>query len=122
MFGGAGGLPMGTVVRWQLELGGEVISRIDADDYEFPWTYGRLVDSPGFDRFRVFFGNPDDWPETPEFEALCREITAKGDFALREVPAAAVYRSVTLRQEGEVVWFRYGEAADPGAASDRGGK
>ena len=41
------------VVRWQLELGNEVVARIDADEYDFPFTYGLLVDSPTLSGFDV---------------------------------------------------------------------
>ena len=72
--------------RWQLELGREVIARIDADFHEFPWTYGSLVDSPQFERFRSYFTSEDEWPEDdPAFEELCGEIQSKGGFAIRDV-------------------------------------
>ena len=99
---------------WQLELGGEVVGRIVADAYEFPWTYGNLVDSPQFERFRTYFTNEDDWPEDdPAFEKLCGEINSKGGFAIREVSTNTLYRGVRLNQEKDVVWFRH---ADPAAA------
>jgi hypothetical protein len=43
---------MAGVVRWHLALGDKIVARIDADEYAFPFTYGVLVDSPAFDRFR----------------------------------------------------------------------
>jgi hypothetical protein len=100
--------------RWQLELGGEVIAYIDADAYEFPWTYGNLVDSPRFERFRCYFTDEDTWPDNdPAFEALCEEIGAKGRFTLRDTTTDTLYRGVRLNQENGVVWFRHG---DPVAA------
>jgi hypothetical protein len=98
--------------RWQLELGGDVIALIDADSYEFPWTYGNLVDSPQFDRFRSYFSNEDDWPEDdPTFEELCGEILSKGGFAIRDLSTNTLYHGVRLNQEKDVVWFRYGDSA-----------
>jgi hypothetical protein len=115
------------LIRWHLELGGEVIARIDAEDYDFPWIYGRLVDSPAFERFRVYFADEDSWPETPKFDALIAEIRAKGRFVLREVPTDLSYRSFRLNQEGEVVWFRFsepdvGQAFQPDSAKTSGWK
>jgi hypothetical protein len=100
--------------HWQLELGGALIARIDADSFEFPWTYGTLVDSPQFERFRVYFTNDENWPESdPVFESLCGEIDAKGGFAIREMSTNILYRDVRLNQENNIVWFRHG---DPAAA------
>ncbi len=98
-------------VRWQLELGGAVVARIDAEEYDFPWTHGRLVDSPAFDRFRPYFSNSDNWPDDdPEFEALCGEVDAAGGFVLRELPGGTVYGGVCLNHDGgQVVWFRHGD-------------
>ena len=100
-------------VRWQLELGGEVVAQIDATEFDFPFTYGRLMDSPGFDRFRPYFADDTDWPDDdPEFEALCGEVQNRGGFVLRELPAGAVYRSVCLNHDGKYgVWFRHGDPA-----------
>jgi hypothetical protein len=98
-------------VRWELELGGEVIARIDANEYEFPFTYGCLVESPEFERFRPYFADPDAWPDDDkEFEALCGEIVARGGFLLREVASGVTYRGVCLNHDdGNVVWFRHGD-------------
>jgi hypothetical protein len=51
-----------SVMRWQLELDKEVIARIDVDEFDFPFTYGQLVDSPLFERFRRYFSDPDQSP------------------------------------------------------------
>jgi hypothetical protein len=98
-------------VRWQLELAGEVVACINADEYEFPWTYGRLVDSPGFERFRRYFTDPEDWPDDdPELEALCREVQDGGGFVLRDLSTGMTYRGVCLNHDGgQVVWFRHGD-------------
>jgi hypothetical protein len=104
---------MAGVVRWQLELDREVVARIDADDYSFPFTYGRLVESPAFERFRRYFTDDNDWPDDdPELEALCGEVQARGRFVLREMPSGVAYRGVCLNHDGgEVVWFRHGDPA-----------
>jgi hypothetical protein len=102
--------PTGRAVRWQLELGDEVVARIDADDYYFPFTYGRLVDSPAFERFRLYFTDDNDWPEDdPQLEALCGEVHDRSGFLLREMTTGVAYRGVCLNHDGgEVVWFRHG--------------
>lgn len=99
------------VVRWQLELGTEIIARIDADEYDFPFTYGQLVDSPEFERFRRYFTDDNDWlEEDQELEALCGEVLDRGGFVLREVPSGVVYQGVCLNHNGrQVVWFRHGD-------------
>src|SRR5262245_4587665 len=101
---------MAEVIRWHLELGGEVIARIaDAGEYDFPWTYGRLVESPGFERFRPYFTDPDDWPEDdPAIEALCAEVHSRGGFVLHDFQTGEVHQGVRLNQRGEAVWFRIG--------------
>jgi hypothetical protein len=101
---------MAEPIRWHLELGGEVIARIaDADDYDFPWTYGRLVDSPGFERFRLFFSDTDDWPEDDaELEAICGEVQNRGGFVLRDLKTGEVHENLSFNHKGEYVWFRIG--------------
>lgn len=101
---------MAEAIRWHLELGGEVVARIaDANEYEFPWTYGVLVDSPEFERSRPYFTDPDDWPEDdPAIEALCGEVDARGDFTLRDLQTGQIYPRMWLNQRGEYVWFRIG--------------
>lgn len=93
--------------QWSLELGGETIASFLATGYEFPWTYARLVESSEFERYRQYFSDEDFWPETVEFEALCREIRDKGKFTLRCITSGEVHTSFRLNQEGECVWFRY---------------
>ena len=103
--------PKERVVRWQLELGDEVVARIDADEFDFPFTYGRLVDSPTFERFRRYFTDANDWPEDDvQLEALCGEVQESGGFLLREMPTGVAYCNVCLNHDGEqVVWFRHGD-------------
>ena len=105
--------PMSPVVRYHLELGGEVVALIEADMYEFPWTYGRLVNSPAFERFRRYFTDDNDWPEDdPELDALCGEVHDRGWFVLRDVSSGVVYPGVLLHHDGrDVVWFRHGDPA-----------
>jgi hypothetical protein len=81
------GTPMGEAIRWHLELAGEVVAPIaDAGDYDFPWTYGTLVSSPEFERFRPYFTDPDEWPDDdPAFEALYGEVQSRGGFILHDL-------------------------------------
>jgi hypothetical protein len=105
---------MAEVTRWQLELDGEVIARIDADEYAFPWTYGRLVDSPQFERFLRYFTDSNDWPDDdPELEALCGEVHTRGRFVLRALSTGMAYQGVCLNHDGgQMVWFRHGASTD----------
>ena len=91
---------------WQLELGNERIASLTQATCEFPWTYARLMDSPAFERFRPYFSDDQLWPDTPEFDALCEEVRAKGGFVLRDLTTHQAYHHVTLHQAGEDVWFR----------------
>jgi hypothetical protein len=97
-------------IRWQLELGGKVIAKIaDAKEYEFPWTYGIIVDSPEFERFRRFFTDPDDWADNdPELEALTAEVHSKGEFLLRNLQTGKLHHPFRMNQNREYVWFRIG--------------
>lgn len=101
---------MSEAIRWQLELGGEVIARIlDAHDYEFPWTYGKLFESPGFERFRVYFTDPEYWPnDDPAIEALCSEVQDRGGFVLRDFQTGQSHPGIIFNQRAESVWFRIG--------------
>lgn len=98
-------------IRWQLELGDEVVARVDADEYDFPFTYGRLVDSPSFERFRLYFTDSNYWPDDdPELEVLCEEIQARGRFVLRDMSSGVAYQGVCLNHDGgHVIWFRHGD-------------
>jgi len=101
---------MADVIRWHLELGGEVIARIsDAREYEFPWTYGVVVASPQFERFRPYFTDPDTWPDDdPAMNALCDEVASRGGFLLRDFQTGVVHQPVTFNQNSAYVWFRIG--------------
>jgi hypothetical protein len=98
------------IVRWHLELGDEVVARIDADEFSFPFTYGRLVNSPQFERFRQYFTDPNDWPDDDDaLEKLCSEVQSHGRFVLRDTSSGIVYEGVCLNHDGtDVVWFRHG--------------
>lgn len=98
------------IIRWHLELGGEVIARIvDAHEYEFPWTYGFVADSPAFERFRPYHTDSDTWPiDDPVIEALCAEVHARGGFVLRDIHDGTVYPDMKVNQNPEYVWFRIG--------------
>jgi hypothetical protein len=93
-----------------LELGGEVVAGIvDTGEYDFPWTYGTLVESPEFERFRLYFSDPEDWPDDdPTIEALCGEVQSRGGFVLRDSLTGRSHQGVTLNLRGELVWFRIG--------------
>jgi hypothetical protein len=98
------------VVRWHLELGGEVIACIaDARDYDFPWTCGTRVRSPAFVRFRPYFTCPDDWPDDdPVVDALCGEVQSRGGFGLGDLTTGQVSPGIRINQRGESAWFRVG--------------
>jgi hypothetical protein len=71
------------------------------------------VDSPGFERFRRYFTDPEGWPEDdPELETLCGEVQSRGRFVLRKLPDGVTYQGVCLNHDGgQVVWFRHGDPA-----------
>lgn len=92
---------------WQLKLGNELIATIGFRSYEFSWTYGELIKSPAFERFRIYFSDEDMWPETPEFDALCQEVEDKGGFILAEMSTGETFRNIRLNHKGAYVWFRY---------------
>jgi hypothetical protein len=96
---------------WHLELASEVIARIEVDEHDFPFFYGRLVDSPEFERFRRYFTDPEDWPDDDtELEALSGEVQSRGQFVLREMASGIAYRGVCLNHDGaQAVWFRHGD-------------
>lgn len=101
---------MAADIRWHLELGGEVVARIaDANTYEYPWTYGTLVDSPEFERFRPYFTDPEGWADDdPAMEALCGEVQHRGWFVLRDLKTGELHRGFLFNQDEELVWFRIG--------------
>lgn len=92
--------------RWLLSLGDAHIATIRTTAFAFPWTHGELVDSPLFDRFRVYFSDDAQWPETPEFDALLAEIQHSGRFALTDAGSGQRFSNVTLWHDGDAVWFR----------------
>ncbi|MEW4487371.1 hypothetical protein AB1L42_04780 [Thalassoglobus sp. JC818] len=42
-------------MQYHLELEGEVVATIVSESYEFPWTLGRLLNSPEFEQFQTYF-------------------------------------------------------------------
>ena len=92
---------------WHLELGSERIARLTEETFEFPWIYARLIDSPAFERFRVYFSDDASWPDTQEFENLCDEVRSRGGFVLRNMSTDDTYHHVTINQVGDLAWFRY---------------
>lgn len=97
-------------MRWHLELEGEVITKIqDAHKYDFPWTYGILIESPEFERFRPYFTDSDFWSDDDSMiEALCVEVYTKGGFTLRDIITGETYLNLRLNQREDTVWFRTG--------------
>jgi hypothetical protein len=100
-------------MQYRLELGGEVVATIVASGYEFPWTYGRLVNSPEFERFRTYFTDDNDWPENDsDLEVLCGDVQAHGRFRIRDLSSGVAYQGVCLNHDGgDGVWFRHGDPA-----------
>jgi hypothetical protein len=92
---------------WQLELGDEVIAKLQLRSYEFPWIDADIVDSSKFERYRSYFSEFEDWQETPEFDDLQAEIEAKGDFRLRDIDTGTVENGVTMYENGDFVTFRF---------------
>jgi hypothetical protein len=99
---------MADLIRWQLELGDEVIAKIiDEHAYEFPWSRGRLVDSPGFERFKDYFARAEDGRWSEDLEVLSAEIEAQGDFTLRDLQTGTISSSVILHEfDDNIVVFR----------------
>jgi hypothetical protein len=101
-------MPIGTI--WELGLGDEVITTVREAGYDWPWTYGDLEDPAAFDRFRAYFPRSDEeWPDTPEFDALYNEILVKGGFWLRDTASGERLNNVSPINHdgsGSVVWFR----------------
>ncbi|NIX77208.1 hypothetical protein [Microvirga terricola] len=93
--------------RLVLELGGEAIAEIAVKAIDFPWTYGRLLDTSKFERYRPYFTDASSWPDDDqELDQLCSEVKLKGGFHLRCLTTGARFTDVVLNQEDEVVWFR----------------
>jgi|GEM_PF-6854956 len=99
-------MSVGTI--WELGLGDEVISIIREIGYEFPWTYGELADPAKLDRFRIYFGADENWPESADFDALLAEIRIKGGFWLRDTTTGEQLNGVfPINHDGASgVWFR----------------
>jgi hypothetical protein len=95
-------------IRWRLRFGDTLIAEIaDADCTDWPWTYGRLVDSSTFDRFRKYF---TDWDlsddEDPEIDELIDEIQSMGPITLIDEETNRTYDNPTINQNGNSIWFR----------------
>ena len=98
-------MPIDTI--WELGLGDEIVTTIRETDYEFPWTYGELADPAKFDRFRVYFGPDENWPQSAEFDALLSELENKGRFWLRDTSNGERLDNVRANHDGgSGVWFR----------------
>lgn len=95
---------------WQLLLGDALLTEITMTRYEFPWTYGEVSDIAAFNRVRTYFHDPDEWPDTADFNALVEFITQNGGFVLRDLRDAAAYQTFTLNAEHDTnsatIWFR----------------
>jgi hypothetical protein len=95
------------VKTWHLELGDEVIAKLQLRSYEFPWIDAEIVDASKFERYRSYFSDIEDWPETPESDDLRAEIEAKGYFQLRDVDNGAVESRITMYENSDFVTFRF---------------
>ncbi|HWV11405.1 MAG TPA: hypothetical protein VN156_17790 [Pseudomonas sp.] len=93
--------------RWYLTLGDTLIATIQGDGHDFPWTLGTLIESPEFERYRVYFSDDEHWPDTQAFEDLCEEIHHQGRFVLVNVETGERFHNLTLNHDGDAVWFRY---------------
>lgn len=108
--------------EWQLMLGGDLVTGIVQTSYEFPWTYGDVTDLDAFNRVRPYFRDPDEWPDTIEFDVLTQYIEQNGGFALHDVRENTTYRPFTLNADYEddsaTVWFRHSTVEAIDAESD----
>jgi hypothetical protein len=100
------------IIRWQLELGDEVIGQIiDEHAYEFPWAIGRLVDDSKFERFRGYLNfdyNDEDRVWSESLEEFSEEIKARGGFILRDLETGMVESDIILYDYGNnLVCFRW---------------
>lgn len=86
--------------RWELVLGGEVITRItDLLKPDGWFICGALFgDSSKFERFRLYFkkAHTGRWSkktlDAPALELLCDEVRARGEFELHDRKTGAVWR------------------------------
>jgi hypothetical protein len=92
---------------WHLYLGDELIAQIRSEATDFPWTYGKLINAPKFEKFRTYFSDEDFWPETPEFDDLIEEIHHRGKFSITNTQTDERFDNLRLNQDGDDVWFRY---------------
>lgn len=68
---------------WTLKLGEDALAELRYDSFETPWLTVLVVAEAGFERFRGYFGELDDWPDADlEFDAMVAEVEAKGGFTL----------------------------------------
>jgi len=107
-------------VRWQLRFGDEIIANIkDAHASDWPWTYGTLVDSPQFEKFRKYF---TDWDlvddDDPEIDELIMTIESMGTITLHDNQTGRIYTKPVFNHNGESVWFRLHEHDASNAARD----
>lgn len=75
---------MTKVQKWELTLGERAMAELWFDSYETPWITVRVKAGPGFDRFRSYFAQEDDWPDEGDrgFESVLDEVTMLGGFRL----------------------------------------
>jgi hypothetical protein len=113
IFLNAKGRPKTTsTIRWQLRFGDHVIANVeDAHAVDWPWTYGTLVDSPQFERFRKYFTpwDLDDDDDDPEIDELIEIIKKMGEITLHDNKTNRTYTNPVFNHSGESVWFRLHE-------------
>jgi hypothetical protein len=95
------------LIDWHLYLGDELIAELRSETIDFPWTFGKLINSSKFERFRTYFSDEDYWPETQEFDDLIKEIHHRGKFSIANIQTGERFHNLRFNQDGDDVWFRY---------------
>jgi hypothetical protein len=97
-------------IRWQLELGGDIIAEIiDQDQHDFPWDYGRLVDDTKFKRFANYFHylEEENWNDcADDIKAISEEVSSLGGFILRDLKTGKTHEPILYDFGNLFVWFR----------------
>ncbi len=92
---------------WELWLGAEILGILTEPSIEFPWTYCHFEKTQLFDKYAIYFTDPEDWEETEEMGALLDEINTKGKPRLMSrITKLENYHPLTINFDGETAWFR----------------
>ncbi len=82
---------------WTLRLGSEVLAVLWFESFATPWVTVRLEAEDGFERFRGYFGDVEDWPEEDgPFYAMVAEVKARGGFWLSAAGSGEERRDFSL--------------------------